>query len=217
VQSTNTDTPKSSTSATFGLSIRDESTLYGLDGLTQAGAKVTYGQLKINDTAAASIDAAGAQTQGNYSKVVADVSRVSLLPQKFSLTTALRIQQSLGNKNLDGSERMAVSGSGAVLAYPSGELIGSDATFVRAELARPLPSAGKLRSNWLLFADWGTAKQPDPLPTDVKRNINDVGLGWSANYGGALIHAYLAHRMSSAAVSEPYPDNNLLVQAGWVF
>jgi hemolysin activation/secretion protein len=139
------------------------------------------------------------------------------LPKNFSLTTTLKLQQTLNNKNLDGSERMAVSGSGAVMAYPSGELIGSEATFVRAELARPLPALGKLQSNWLVFADWGNARQANPLPTDVNRQISDAGLGWSATYSGALIHAYLAHRLSSAAVSEPFATNKMLVQAGWVF
>ena len=140
------------------------------------------------------------------------------MPKSFTLTTSLKLQQSLNSKNLDGSERMAVSGSGAVMAYPSGELIGSDATLVHADLSRPLPTVGKLQSNWLVFADWGNAKQDNPLPTDVNRNISDAGFGWSANYGGALIHAYLAHRLSAThALSEPYATNKLLVQAGWVF
>jgi len=217
VQSTNTITPKTSTSATAGLSLRDERAVFGFDGLTRASANVTFGQLNINDATSLANDAKGAQTQGSYSKLVADLSRVSLLPKSFTLTTALKLQQTLNNKNLDGSERMAVSGSGAVMAYPSGELIGSDATFVRAELSRPLPMVGKLQSNWLVFADWGNAKAANPLPTDISRDISDAGLGWTANYGGAMIHAYLAHRLSSQAVSEPFATNKLLVQAGWVF
>ena len=218
VQSTHTITPKTSTSATAGLSIRDERTVCGFDGLTRVSVNVTFGQLNIKDATALTADAAGAQTQGDYSKFVASLERVSLLPKSFTLTTSLKLQQSLNSKNLDGSERMAVSGSGAVMAFPSGELIGSDATLVHADLARPLPTVGKLQSNWLVFADWGNAKAANPLPSDVNRNISDAGFGWSANYGGALIHAYLAHRLSAIpAQSEPYATNKLLVQAGWVF
>ena len=217
VRSTSTITPKTSTSATAGLSLRDERALCGFDGLTRASVNVTYGKLNIKDATALTTDAAGAQTQGDYSKLVASLERVSLLPHSFTLTTDLKLQQTLSNKNLDGSERMAVSGSGAVVAYPSGELIGSEATFVHADLARPLPAVGKLQSNWLMFADWGNAKQANPLPTDVNRNISDAGVGWSANYGGALIHSSLAHRLSSAAASEPYAKTKLLVQVGWVF
>jgi len=104
------------------------------------------------------------------------------------------------------------------MAFPSGELIGSDADLVRLELSRPLPEFGALRSQWELFANWGDAKEPNPLPTDQYRHISDIGLGWSATYQGALIHAYLAHRVDSTkAVSEPYPDYKFLLQVGWVF
>ena len=217
VQSTNTITPKTSTSATVGLLVRDERALCGFDGLTRASVNVTYGKLNIKDTTVLTTDAAGAQTQGDYSKLYASLERINLLPNSFTLTTELKLQQTLSNKNLDGSERMAVSGSGVVMAYPSGELIGSEATSVHVDLARPLPAVGKLQSNWLVFANWGNAKQANPLPTDVSRNISDAGVGWSANYGGTFIHSYLAHRLTSAAVSEPYAKTKLLVQAGWVF
>ena len=217
IQSTATTTPKRSYSGTAGLSLRDERALLGLNGLTQASAKITLGQLDINDATALSHDAAGAQTQGFYSKLMLDLSRISLLPKGFTLTTAFKLQQSLNGKNLDGSERMAVSGSSAVMAYPSGELIGTDAAFVRAELSRPLPMLGKLQSNWLAFADWGEAREENPLAGERNRTISDVGLGWSANYSGALIHSYLTHRLSSRAVSESYASNKLLVQAGWAF
>ncbi len=218
VQSTNTDTPKTSNSASVGLLVKDERSLCSFNGLTQASLKISFGHLDINEAAALSADNAGAKTAGAYSKLNAELSRVSLLPESFTLTTSLKLQQTLQKRNLDGSERMAVSGSGGVMALPSGELIGSDAAFVRVELARPLPAMGGLQSSWQLFTDWGSAKEANPLPSDINRHISDIGLGWSANYQGALIHAYLAHRVDSAkAVSEPYPDYKFLLQAGWVF
>ena len=218
VQSTNTDTPKATNSATAGLMVKDERKLLSFNGLTQGSLNITFGQLDINDKAALALDSAGSKTQGGYSKLNAELSRLSLLPDNFSLTTSLKLQQTLQKKNLDGSERMAVSGSGGVMALPSGELIGSDASFVRVELARPFQVMAGLQSSWQLFTDWGSAKEANPLPTDISRHISDLGLGWSANYQGALIHAYLAHRVDSMkAVSEPYPDNKFLLQAGWVF
>ena len=72
VQSTSTLIPKISTSATAGLSLRDERTLCGLDGLMRASVNVTYGKLNNKDMDTLSKDAAGAQTQGDYSKPVAD-------------------------------------------------------------------------------------------------------------------------------------------------
>ena len=155
VRSTSTVTPKSLLSTTAGVSLRDERALFGFDGMTQANAGITVGNLDIKDATALSSDAAGAQTQGQYGKLAAGVSRVALLPKAFTLTTSLRLQQSLTNKNLDSSERMAVSGSGGVMAYPPGELIGTNALFARVELSRPLPAVKAiplLTHNWLAFA-----------------------------------------------------------------
>lgn len=218
VESTQTQTPKTIRAITAGWLLRDESPLLGLDGLTRVSANLTFGELRINDAAALALDAAGANTQGRYGKATLNMSRVSLLPNAFSLTTSVSTQQALNKKNLDGSERMAVSGSWAVMAYPSGELIGSNAVLVRIELARALPTWGDLQSSWTLFSNWGQAKAAQPLATDKTRNISDVGLGWSANYGKAIIKASLAHRLeSAAATSEPTSRNKFLVQAGWVF
>ena len=218
VQSTNTRTPKTSSSANFGLSLKDERAVVGFDGVTNAGVQLTFGRLDIKDATALTNDAAGAQTQGEFSKLTANISRTSLLPNSFSLTTTLRHQRSFAHKNLDGSERMAVSGSTGVMAYPSGELIGSQATFVRLELAQSLPEWQGMKSSWQVFTDWGTAKAANPLITDVNRSISDVGLGWTANYSNAIIKAHVAHRIQDASpTSEPYARNKFLIQAGYMF
>jgi len=45
-----------------------------------------------------------------------------------------------------------------------------------------------------------------------------VGLGWSANYGNAIIRASLAHRLETTpATSEKTEQDNFLLQVGWVF
>jgi len=218
VDSSSTRTPKTESTVTAGLLVRDESKLFGFDGLTRFTFSVTAGELKINDATALTTDAAGADTNGSFSKANLTLSRISLLPKAFSLTTSISAQQSLSSKNLDGSERMAVSGSNGVMAYPPGELIGSNATLVHLELARPLPAMGQLQSSWLLFANWGQASAAKPLATEKTREISDVGIGWSASYGKALIKAHLAHRLESTpATSESTPVDNFLVQVGWVF
>jgi hemolysin activation/secretion protein len=212
-----TSIPKTASTLTAGVLVRDESKVFGFDGLTRFTLNVTAGELKINDATTLTNDALGADTNGGYSKANLSLSRVTLLPNAFSLTTSISAQQSLSGKNLDGSERMAVSGSGAVMAYPSGELIGSNATLVHLELARPLPAWGKLQSNWLVFTNWGQASAAKPLATDRTRDISDVGIGWSAVYGNAIIKAHLAHRLESTpATSESTPVDNFLIQVGWV-
>ena len=144
---------------------------------------------------------------------------MSLLPQNFTLTASLKLQQVLNGKNLDGSERMAVSGSSGVSAYPSGELIGDNATLARLELSRPSPTVAAVQSNWLAFADYGEARAEKAIsPNSGDRHVSDVGLGLNASYKGALLKASLAHRLEGqAAISEPASRNKLLVQAGWMF
>ena len=211
-------TPKTSSTLTVGVLVRDESKVFGFDGLTRFALNMTAGTLRINDATALALDAAGANTNGNFSKANLSLSRVSLLPNAFSLTTTLAAQKSLSGKNLDGSERMAVSGAGAVMAYPSGELVGSNATLVRLELARPLPALGPLQSSWSVFTNWGQASAAKPLTTDKTRDISDVGIGWSANYANVIVRAHLAHRLErTAALSEKTNQNNFLLQLGWVF
>jgi hemolysin activation/secretion protein len=219
VDSTSTQTPKTSSAVTVGWLLRDESPLLGFDGLTRVTANLTLGELKINDAAAVALDAAGANTQGSFSKVNLNLSRVSLLPNAFSLTTSLNTQQSLSSKNLDGSERMAVSGSGGVMGYPSGELSGSNAALIRLELSRPLPvwMVG-LQSSWQVFGNWGQASAAKPVTaSDYNREISDVGLGWTANYQNGFVKIQLAHRLAGEPSSEPSTANKLLVQAGLLF
>lgn len=222
VRSTSTITQKSVVSTTAGLSLRDERAVFGFDGLTQANVGVTVGNLDIRDAAALSSDASGARTQGTYGKLAAGISRTSLLPKSYTLTLSLRAQQSLSDKNLDSSERMAVSGAGAVAAYPSGELIGTNAMLARVELAHPLPAVKaipQLSHNWLAFADWGQAGAARVVSaSDARRSISDVGIGWSANWKGAFLKAYAAYRIDdSDPVSEPSDRTRLLVQGGWLF
>ena len=217
INSTSTVTPKTSNTVTAGVNVRDERELLGFDGLTQANFAVTVGDLKINNDTALATDAAGAQTVGNFSKAVLSLSRVSMLPEQFTLTTSVRSQATLKNKNLDGSERMSVSGSSGVWGHPSGELIGSNATVARIEISRPFPTLDGLQHNWFTFYDFGQASAAVPVSSaDNRRSISDVGLGWSGSYQSMVFKAHVAHRIQDAApTSEPYARNKFLLQLGY--
>lgn len=218
IQSTQITTPKTSSTLTASMLVQDERVLFGLDGLTQGSLSLTLGDLAIKDTAALSNDTAGANTHGNFKKIMASISRLSSLPAGYSLTTALRLQQALGNKNLDGSEKLAVSGSAGVMAYPSGELIGSNATFLHLELNHPVTLIDSLRTSYGVFTNYGQAHESHPLTPTETRHISDVGLSLSGSYQQMLFKVNWAHRQASTgATSEPYPRNKLLLQIGWMF
>ena len=216
VHSTNTSTPKIANSLTTNVLVRDERTLLGFDGVTQANAALTVGELDIEDATARGLDQAanGAKTQGDYSYLNVSVGRVSVLPNNFNLSATLKSQRALG-RNLDGSERMGLAGSGGVMAYPSGELSGSDADLMRLELSRPLPAWGGLNSQWSVLVNWGQARE---TTLQNMRELSDIALGWVAKgSNGLLVKAYLAHRLGNPAVSETDTVDRFLIQAGWVF
>jgi hemolysin activation/secretion protein len=216
IRSTNTTVPKRSDSLTANLTLRDEGPLFGVDGVTQGGVALTAGQLDIRDATALGNDqaAGGANTQGGFSRLSLDLSRVSVLNKDWSLATSFKLQRALG-RNLDGSERMGIAGPGGVMAYPSGELSGGDAEFLRIELSRNLAPVGPWQHQASVLVNWGQARETD---LNTRRDLSDVALGYVGKHsGGLLVKAYLARRLSDAAQSESASRNRLVVQAGWIF
>ena len=217
-RATGVRTPKSSRAVTGTLSSRAEHTLLGAFGLTQANAAFTLGNLDIKSDADRALDAAGAGTQGQFAKVQLGLSRTSLLPQSFQLLTSFRMQWSLSHKNLDGSERMSISGAGGVMAFPSGESSGDNAALARVELSRPLPTLGGVQLTASAFTDYGWAEAARLLPGTGDRELSDVGLGLSGRWRGAFFRVEAAHGLSGGrAVSEPAPRTKVLAQVGWSF
>ena len=227
VASTATVTRKNATAVTAGINLKAEEALFGLDGLTTAGAAVTAGQLDFKDAAAKALDAAGTRTQGSYAKLTFNAARVSLLPQSFNLTTQLRVQVALSNKNLDGSERMSVSGPQAVAGYAAGELSGDHAALLHVELARALTfsslQAQGVQLSATAFTHYGWAKAARPQANTPAggqaRELADIGVGLNASlpYGG-FARLAVAHRVSGGApTSEPTPRTKAWLQAGITF
>lgn len=217
VRSTGTDTRKTSQSQSVSLSIRDERSALGLDGTTQGLIRITNGQLSINDAVARDLDQAsgGARTEGSFTKAYASLSRSAALPMDFTLVGNFRSQFSLNGKNLDGSERLGISGVNGVSGYPLGEASGTDATLIGLELSQPLPNLFDVAHQWRIFANWGRSKT---LKESAARELKDLGLGWSARgKDGLLLKAQVARRTGDPAVSEPDRTIRALLQAGWIF
>jgi len=208
---------KHTNSMDVGLSFRDEGYLWGKFGLTQADASITLGSLNLDEK-----DADGARAQGDYAKLNMNASRVMKLSNDISATVQLRFQHSIGNKNLDSSERMGVSGSGGVMAYPLGELSGTNAVFARIEFKEPLPTIAELPNfshDWAVFAEWGRAGEANPVnSSDEMRSISDIGLSWSAKWNKTIAKVYLVHRLEDAnPITEPASRTGVVAQVGWVF
>lgn len=188
-----------------------------LDGLTTLQTSVTVGRLALNDATAKAQDAAGARTAGEWSKLNLAVSRISLLPNDLQLTALARLQTTLGGRNLDGSERLTVSGAGNVSAYPMGELAGDQALVTRLELTVPMGLTRDVALQGTVFTSWGMARAAHPVGSQGStRQLADFGVGLNVSYRNALLRIVLPTRLHGGApTSESVPKTRVLVQASF--
>lgn len=215
----NTSTRKTSDALALRVNGNWTHAMLGQDGLTTVSGVLTFGRLRFDDAVTAALDAAGTKTAGNWSKLNIDATRLTLLPHDLQLNLTARAQTVLNNRNLDGSEKLTVSGVGGVAAYPLGELAGDRAIVTRAELGAPLGSIRDAQLQGTTFASWGLARASQPvLAAQQTRQLADAGIGLNVNAGHALLRVMLATRIHGGApTSEPAPRTRLLLQAGGTF
>ena len=207
-------------SINLALNYMKEQKIFGLNAQINSGATYTYGDLKFVDTASKAADAAGANTQGNYSKLGGYVNISTLLPQELTLQTNLQVQKALGHKNLDGTEDMFIGGSSGVKLFPDGELSAENAILFNIELKRDLPTLGAYSHKLGVFYDAGKASMEDDskVTTFKSRTLQDVGLGYYASYNTLFAKAQVATVVGNEnVVSEPEYKTRFLVQGGWSF
>jgi hemolysin activation/secretion protein len=215
-----TTSDKDAASINLALNYTKEQKLFGLDAQINSGLTYTHGDLKFVDAASKATDAAGANTQGTYSKINGYVGMSALLPQELTLSTNLQFQKALGNKNLDGSEDMSIGGSNGVKLFPDGELSAENALLLNIELTRGLPTLGNYSHKVGLFYDLGQASMEDDSKdtTFKSRTLQDVGLGYYASYKTLFAKAQVATVVGDEnVVSEPEYKTRYLVQGGMSF
>ena len=122
-----------------------------------------------------------ANTEGNYSKVNANIVRRQAIDNRLSLLLSARGQYS--SRNLDSSERMSLGGANGVRAYPQGEASGDIGYFTRAELRWLLPL--KKQDQSLIAAFYlehgGVLINKSSSASDNQRKLQGIGVGleWS--------------------------------------
>lgn len=218
IRSTSTQTPKTARIATAGIKVVADHFLLGLAGTSVALASLSYGHLEINEAGARALDAAGVNTQGNFGKANLNLSRTTQITNRLSLSASLKLQKALMNKNLDGSERMTVSGSSGVKAYPSSEVSGENAYLGNLELLYALPPVEQVRYSVGLFADTGRAAMENQVGATAARRISDFGIGLYANFAGVSARLQIAKRAGGQpATSETVSSPRVLLQLGYAF
>ncbi|WP_420105036.1 ShlB/FhaC/HecB family hemolysin secretion/activation protein [Herbaspirillum huttiense] len=147
------------------------------------GVGWTAGRVGFDDAAAASSDAASAQTRGGYSKWNANFTRLQMLDRNHSLF--INVAAQWADTNLDSAEKMSIGGPYSVRAYDVGAISGDTAYLASVELRRDMGrvAAGNLQA--LAFIDSARVNiNRRPWTTgDNSVSLSGVGVGlrWSSD------------------------------------
>lgn len=189
--------------------------LLGNNGTTQVVATLTTGHLSFDDAVAAAQDASGRRTAGSWSKFELSTGYSTSWAAGWQLGLRARLQRALSAKNLDGSERIGISGANGVQAYPVGEAAGDHGAVVSGELTRGLGfwNGAIVRSG--VFTALGVTSVADQSSDlTAHRRLADSGLMLSISSGQWQLRGALAHRIKGGeSLSEPSAATRLLIQA----
>lgn len=213
------DDLKDTKSLNLGLAYDKNYLAYGKNTQSQINLNLTYGKLNFDNVADKISDEAGADTNGNYSKVNLELSNTIALTNKFTFDSSLKMQYALGNKNLDGSEDFSIGGSNGVKLYPDGELSAENGYLLNLEAKYRLPNLNKLSNTVGVFYDRGRAFMTDNSQgTFEAKSLQDVGVGYYASYDNFFGKLQVAWNANSKDVtSEENRNSRVLFQAGMSF
>jgi len=218
-RSTNTKVDKTIRVYRLGVDYRKSNLkLFGLNQLFKSSLIFTQGDLKFKDATQATLDKAGADTQGSFTKVHLSLNYNIGLTPKISLENTFSYQHVLNNKNLDGSEDFSVGGAYGVKLYPSGELSAENGYLYQVEAKYALKNFGAYTHEIGLFYDIGKAYMQKPISTFKSRILQDIGLGYYINYKQLFANLQVARKVGTQKIiSEPDRSYKVLVMMGMRF
>ena len=189
----------------------------GGGGLSTFSLGLSAGKLDIQTPAALAADAVTARTQGSYSKLSFNASRLQQVTNSLSLYAGINGQ--VASKNLDPSEKMSLGGMDGVRAYPQGEGFGDQGYLVNLEARFLLPKFENLPGsvNLIGFVDGGsvTINKNPWAPGSNSTNLAAYGVGASwGEPGNYMVRAYYARKLGNTpATSAPDKSGRFWVQA----
>ncbi|MGV8941995.1 MAG: ShlB/FhaC/HecB family hemolysin secretion/activation protein [Lysobacter sp.] len=190
----------------------------GGGGVSTFVVSLSSGSLDIRTPSALADDAASARTDGSYSKLWVNATRLQRVTDVLSLHASVTGQ--MASKNLDASEKMVLGGMDGVRAYPQGEgfgdqgyLVNLEARFLLAGLSQSVPGQVHL----LGFADAGkiTINKNPWNAADNDRTLSGMGVGamWG-DPGNFAVRTYYARKLGGEdALSAPDKSGRFWIQA----
>ena len=188
----------------------------GLGGYTNAGMTAYFGKLNINSARDLALDqtAGGLNTQGRYTRIVYQASRLQALSSQTSALLALAGQ--LANKNLDSAEKISAGGPRAVRAYSASAGIGDEGHILNAEYRWSFRPDAVVS----VFYDAGWVRfNRDSLPgLPNSRTLRGYGMGLFWNpASGVSLRTSLAWRVSDSESSGNDRNPRLYAQLVKIF
>jgi len=177
-------------------------------GSNMASINFFQGLVNLAGSNNQSADKSGADTAGQFSKLVISFNRLQNITADLSAYIALSIQ--LANKNLDSSERLYLGGANGVRAYPGSEVGGSEGQQFTAELRQQLGGGLNLtgffdlgRVNTFKNNDWANGSgrlNAGSAPNDVTIKGFGASLVW-APQANTDLRATLARRIGTNPIA----------------
>lgn len=218
IQSTNDITKKNAKVLNLGLNYTKDYLAFGFDSKSLVNMGLTYGNLTFDDATKKANDIAGANTNGDYSKSTLELGQNIAFTPIISLESSLKMQYSLANKNLDGSEDFSIGGANGIKVYPDGELSAENGYLFNIEGKYKLPNINELSNTVGIFYDRGRAFMANNTVGFESKSLQDIGVGYYTNYKNFFGKLQVAWTANSEAVSsEPASNNRILFQGGWSF
>ena len=185
---------------------------------TRVVVRLTAGNISFDDAASQALDAAGSRTQGAYQKLDLMASHELFLNEDFSLHLSTRAQRSLDGKNLDGSQKIGLSGFDGVRAYSPSEMLGDNGYLLRSELRINTWARNEFSALPFLFLDNARSSGGNSASSVVTRSISAMGLGVACGQGSWRLNLEFAHRLENdQALAEPTSDSRILARLAVFF
>ncbi|MEZ0469743.1 ShlB/FhaC/HecB family hemolysin secretion/activation protein [Luteimonas salinilitoris] len=197
--------------ASLGWAFEHRDQLFG-GGYSSVNGVLYRGELDIRDPLSEFFDQSplGRRTEGHFTKLVVQATRLQYLAPKLSLFLGAGAQRT--NRNLDPSEQLSLGGPRAVRAYSTNEALVDEGYIANLELRY---AATERLTPYVFYDAAHGAFDHDRHPLDPGSNgvsLRGYGLGLSwAKPGDYGLNATLAWRDTRAALADPR-DPRLYVQ-----
>lgn len=180
---------------------------------------LTKGRVDFSNAEALLHDAVTTNTNGYFSKLNVNLSRLQRVSANNALYVSLATQ--VAGDNLDSSQKMTAGGPYTVRAYSTGAVSGDTGYMLSAELRHDLGSLFNGQVNALGFIDTAhITVNKNTWPSTFNSNINSAtlsGIGFGINWLGTNnfnASAYIATPIGATPVPTPKDSTRVWVEIG---